>query len=156
VIRRPAVALAAVLGLTACGSGDDGDGDGDGDDDATIEVTDAWARTTPAGATTGAVYLTIASDADDSLQGVSVDPSVAAAAEMHVSMLNADGTSMMHPLPEVPLPAGEPVSFAPNDDHVMLVRLAAPLAAGATFGATLHFATAPDQVVTVTVSDDGP
>lgn len=154
MIRRPAVVLAAVIGLTACGSGDEGDGDGDGG--ATIEVTDAWARTTPVGATTGAVYLTIASDAADSLQGVSVDPSVAAAAEMHMSMLNADGTSMMHPLPEVPLPAGEHVSFAPNDDHVMLVGLAAPLAPGATFDATLHFATAPDQVVTVAVSDDGP
>ena len=151
-MTRRAAAIAAVLVLAACGSDDDGDDGGAG----AIEVTDAWARTTPVGATTGAVYLTIESDAAGAVQGVTVDPSIAAAAELHMSMDNADGTSMMHPLSEVPLPAADPVSFAPKGNHVMLVDLAAPLAAGATFDAILHFATAPDQVVTVTVSDDAP
>jgi len=152
VTRRPVAALlAAVLTLAACGS-DEGDDGGRGD----VTVTGAWARTTPVGARTGAVYFTLESDAADSLQRVSVDPSVAAAAEMHMSMVNADGTSMMHSLSEVPLPAGEPVTFAPNGDHVMLVDLAAPLVGGATFDASLQFATAPDQVVTVTVGDDAP
>ena len=147
--RRAAAALPAVLALAACGSDDGGNG-------GAVEVIDAWARTTPIGATTGAVYLTIESSAADSLLGVTVDPSIAAAAEMHMSMENAEGTSMMHPLSEMPLPADEPVSFTPNGDHVMLVHLAAPLAAGAAFDATLQFATAPDQVVKVTVSDDAP
>ena len=51
---------------------------------------------------------------------------------------------------------GRPRFVRPKGNHVMLVDLAAPLAAGATFDAILHFATAPDQVVTVTVSDDAP
>ena len=154
--RAVGAALAAVMALTTCSSDDDGDGD-DGDDrPSDVTVTDAWARTSPVGATTGAVYFTIESDAPDTVQGVAVGPSIAGGAELHTSMVTTDGASTMQPLPEVALPAGDTVALAPNGDHVMLVDLAAPLAAGATFDVTLHFATAADQVVTVNVSDDAP
>jgi len=86
---------------------------------------------------------------------VVVDPSVAADAELHMTMAGGGGTSMM-PLGDVPLPAGEAVAFAPNGNHVMLVELAAPLQAGSAFAITLQFAGAPDEVVTVPVSDDAP
>ena len=151
---RGAALGALVLG--ACGSGDAGNTPDGADAGEAITVIDAWARTTPAGASTGAVYLALTSTEDDALQGVTVEPSVARTAQLHVTMRDAAGTSTMHALEALALPAGETVVLAPNGDHVMLVDLAAPLAAGATLSATLQFAEAPDQDVTVTVRDDAP
>ena len=48
-----------------------------------LAVHDVWARTTPPGATVGAVYLTASSAADDALVGADVDPSIAASAMLH-------------------------------------------------------------------------
>ena len=81
--RRHAVAVVA-LGLGGCG--DDGGRYGDTDravDSGTVEVSDAWARSSPAGVTDGVVYLTIESAADDQLTGVSVPADVAATVELH-------------------------------------------------------------------------
>ena len=63
----PVVALA----LAACGG-----------DDA-ISIDSPWARTSPAATDRGAVYFEISADDADTLVGVSVDESVAAAAEIH-------------------------------------------------------------------------
>lgn len=38
---------------------------------AAVDVRDAWARATPAGASTGAVYFTLTSPAGDTLTGAS-------------------------------------------------------------------------------------
>src|SRR5690606_27441472 len=81
--------------LGACG---DGGGDADATTDAAgdvaprLEVTDAWARTSPRTADAGAVYLRIANDgdADDALVGVEVDPAVAARAELHETVAVED------------------------------------------------------------------
>jgi copper(I)-binding protein len=88
---RTAIALLAFLAptalLAACGDDDDSDADGTTPTGsaAAVEITDAWARTSPAMATAGAVYMQIenAGEADDALIGVAVDPSVAATAELH-------------------------------------------------------------------------
>lgn len=71
---------------------------------ATIEVTDAWCRTSAAMADAGACYMTISNGgpADDTLLSVSVDTSVAASAELHetVSADAADnGSSMSTDMP---------------------------------------------------------
>ena len=49
-----------------------------GVDDAGVEVSDAWARSSPPGVTDGAAYMTIESAADDQLVGASVPADVAA------------------------------------------------------------------------------
>lgn len=56
-----------------------------------VEVSGAWARTTASGATTGVVYMTITGNRTDRLESLTVDPSIAAAAELH-QMVAADGT----------------------------------------------------------------
>jgi copper(I)-binding protein len=141
--------LAAPALLGGCGSGSDSDG-------ASVTVRDAWARTTPAGASTGAVYFLAESEEDDTLEAAVVDSSIAASAAVHMTMAAADGTSVMHDMGPLFLPAGEEVVFDPNGTHVMLVDLAAPLAAGESFDVTLQFAEAPDVVVPVTVADEAP
>lgn len=132
--------------LVACG----------GDDGSPVEVRDPWARTTATGATVGAIYVELESAGDDTLRGVTVDDSVAAEVVLHATTTGDDAMSTMDPIDGVDLPAGELVNLAPNGTHVMLEDLAAPLVAGATFEATLQFAEAPDQTITVTVLDDAP
>ncbi len=128
--------------LAACGDGG-------------VSVAGVWARATPGAVTTGAVYLEIAAPGGDVLTGVSVDPSVAAAAEIHETV--AVGSSMtMRPVAQVPVPDGETVVFAPGGFHVMLVDLAAPLTPGAVFPLRLTFATAGEEVVEVEVRLDPP
>ncbi len=87
-LRRSALALAGLtllaMPLAACGD------DSDSADDTTtttpaptVEITGAWARTSPASATNGAAYMQLTASTDDALLSASVDPSVAAKVEVH-------------------------------------------------------------------------
>lgn len=143
--RAAAWSLALASGLGACGSASTDDG---------IEITDAWARTTPSGATTGAVYLTISSPEDDVLEGATTE--AADAAQIHMTMSGTDGTSMMHQVDGLELPAGEDVTLESGGYHVMLIDLVAPLAAETVFEITLQLARSPDVTIEVPVMDDAP
>jgi copper(I)-binding protein len=89
------VAVAALsTGLVACG------GDSESSDatppasvQVGVEIAGAWARTSPMEVTLGAAYMTITSDVDDELTDVSVDPSIAATAEIH-EMVMAEMSDM--------------------------------------------------------------
>jgi len=77
--------VATGLSLAACGGDDSSTAEGrmampSGSD---IEVTAAWARTSPAMASMGAAYMTIMSMNDDRLVAASVDSSIADHAEVH-------------------------------------------------------------------------
>lgn len=151
---RPLAELAAVLAavllaplVAACG-GSSGAATG-------IEVTHAWARTTAPGVSVGAVYLTVSSDADDTLTGATVDPGVAAEAELHTETTSGGMTSMS-PVASLPVGTRAPLVLDPIGDHLMLVDLARPLTKGETFEVTLHFAEAGDERVNVEVRDQAP
>jgi copper(I)-binding protein len=73
-----------------------------------------------------------------------------------MTMTGSDGTSMMHAVSSLEVPAGEAVNLEPNGVHVMLVDLAAPLEAGDTFDLTVDLAEAADVRVSVDVADDPP
>ncbi len=88
---RPRWLTAAALGLTLATGLAAGCGTTEAAPTSGVEVSGAWARTTATGATTGVVYLTITGHQTDRLDGASVDPSIATAAELH-QMVAADGT----------------------------------------------------------------
>lgn len=190
-VLRPALVILAVLAATsllvACGDDDEPAATTAGATAAMIEVTDAWARTSPSVASAGAVYLTIANtgDVDDALIGASVDPSVAATAEVHETVaaseaggststamdggmttettaMGTDTTAMgggmmtMRPVDRIPVAAGDSVALEPGGYHVMLLDLVAPLEVGSTIEVTLTFEEAGEQVVTVDVRDTAP
>ena len=81
------IALAAcfaVLLLSACGS----------DSDAAtrpMSVSDAWALATATGQPNGAVYFTITSATEDTLEHVSVSTSIADHTELHQAVTTATG-----------------------------------------------------------------
>jgi copper(I)-binding protein len=87
---------------------------------------------------------------------VTVSPAVAEEAQIHMTMDGAGGTSMMHAVQALELPADAEVVLEPGGYHVMLIELVEPLAAGDEFDLTLEFAQAPDATVTVEVRDDAP
>lgn len=149
-----------------------------------LEVTDAWARTSPAVATAGAAYLDITNgtETDDVLLSASVDATVAARVELHETTAVEDegdagmgegmggeegegttDTSMvgapmmqMQPVEDIPVPAGETVSLEPGGLHIMMLDLAEPLETGATIELTLTFEQAGDVVVMAEVRDMAP
>lgn len=196
LVTAVALGLAATSLLVACGDDDDtaqvsGDATPVTEAEAPstteaageIELTGAWARTSPAIATAGAAYLDITNgtDVDDVLLEASVDPSVAAKVELHetVEATADDGamgegmagdagegmtsTSMagspmmqMVPVEEIPVPAGETVVLEPGGLHIMMLDLAEPLEVGTTIDITLSFEEAGDLVVTAEVRDTAP
>lgn len=168
-LRRAAVLLTAGLLFTACGD----------DTDATlsggVEVSGAWARTSPMDAANGAAYLTVTSPVDDAIVAVSVDASVAGRAELHETvMAEPTGTTMgagmgmgtgttmpmgemtMREVDEITLPAATAVALAPGGLHVMLLDLVEPLEVGDTITVTLTLESAGELVVEVPVLDEAP
>jgi hypothetical protein len=142
--------MAAALGLLFAACGDDHPEQVD-----ELTISGVWARPTPANATNGVVYLTVASPVDDAIVGVAVPAEVAADATLHETMGDTGGTSpmanmpnmttaggemTMEPVESVALPAHTPIKFEPGGYHIMLTGLAAPLLEGSTFELTVEFA----------------
>ena len=130
-----------------------------------IEITGAWARTSPMMATMGAAYMSIVSMDGDRLLAAAVDSSIAASAEVHevvpaegsdTSMPMGTGEMVMREVEAIEIPAGEMVMLMPGGYHVMLIDLVAPLEIGQTFDVVLTFENAGDVVVPVEVRDDAP
>lgn len=160
-MRRVLASIAAALlsvGIAACG--DDGASDGTGSE---VTVDGAWARTSPNMVSRGAVYMEIDPSVDDRLVGVAVDPSIAAVAEIHetvmsnpTSMPMDPAEMMMRPIMSLDVPADGGVQLKPGGYHIMLIDLVEPLVTGRTFDVTLTFDVSGDLVVPVTVSDEAP
>jgi len=113
-----------------------------------IEVSDAWARATAPGQSSGAVYATILNDGGgDELISVSTG---AGSAMLH-SNDSIDGVARMRMMAKLPIPARSRVELAPGAAHVMLGGLKAPLVAGAKFPVTFQFAKAGPRTVEVGV-----
>jgi copper(I)-binding protein len=117
-----------------------------------VQVRDVWARATPGGAQTAAVYVTMASPAGDRLTGASTP--AAQTAGLH-SMTTDNGVMKMRQVDGIDLPAGQTVMLKPGGYHIMLTGLAQPLKEGQSFPLTLTFAKAGAQEVTVSVQKIG-
>lgn len=116
---------------------------------AGVTVTNAFARATPPGADTAAVYLSLRSDSDDALTGASTP--VAASAMLHKTTMTGMVMSM-DMIDQVLLPAGQTVALAPDQMHIMLSGLKTRLVKGTTIPLHLTFAHAPAQDVTIPVA----
>ncbi len=186
------LALASVLGA-ACGSDSASTSAGTGgttgetgaettgagaETAGAIEISDAWARTSPSEVDTGAAYMMIKGGTDDdSLLSIEVPSTIAGMAQIHEmvpvsggsdsSMAmgsddTTDGTGggdamvMQEVKGGLEIPAGKTVELAPGGYHVMLMELAAPLKEGSTFDLTLTFEKAGEKTVSVEVRTEAP
>ena len=117
-----------------------------------LEVSNAWARATPGKAEIGGVYLSLQSPVADRLTGLSTP--VASTAQLHTGTMEG-GIMKMRPLPELDLPAGQPVALKPGGEHIMLIGLQQPLREGQSFTLTLNFEKAGARSVSVAVEKAG-
>lgn len=114
-----------------------------------IRVDQAWARASAGAATTGAAYVTLIGGTQaDQMTGASSP--VSAGASVHTTA-DDNGVMRMRPVPLVPIPAGQKVTFKPGGLHIMLEGLKHPLTAGQSFPLTLTFAHAAPVTVDVPV-----
>ena len=120
-----------------------------------IQVENPWARATPSGAKTGAVYMTIDNKLSiaDRLTGLSSE--VAKKLQIHETKTDKGITKMREISGGLPVPAGGSVVLKPGGYHVMLIDLNKPLKAGETFPVTLVFEKAGKISITVPVQSMG-
>ena len=104
---------------------------------AEIEVTKAWARATPPGASVGAVYLTIANRGGAADRLVSVTSPAAQSAMLHQTIEESGVSSMREA--EGSIAPGSILDMRPGGAHIMLMGLTGPLKAGETVEVTLQF-----------------
>ncbi len=121
---------------------------------STVEITGGWARATPAGATAGAAYATLASATGDRLLAVRVGADVAATAELHEVVAAENGQMTMQKVDGVDLAPGVPLKLEPGSNHLMLIGLVKPLVNGDSLALTLTFQNAGDVELRIPVRDE--
>jgi len=102
----------------------------------TVEVKDAWVRTTVQGQTATGAFMKIT--AKDGAQLVSASSPVAGVTEVHEMKMEGD-VMKMRAVPALDLPAGKTVELKPGGYHVMLLDLKTALKKGSTVPLTLVF-----------------
>lgn len=119
-----------------------------------ITVQSVWARATPPGAKTGAVYLTLINKGSTDDKLVSVTTPVASMAGLHTEIMN-NGVTEMRPIASVDVAPGSQATLKPGGMHIMLMGLKNPLKHGQHFSLTLHFLHAAPKTVQVEIAKIG-
>jgi copper(I)-binding protein len=122
-----------------------------------IVVTKAWARATPPGAATGAVYITLQNQGNAPVRLVRITSPVAKSAMLHETV-EEDGVSQMR-MTNGDIPAGATLEMKPGGSHVMLMGLHSTLKPGETISLTLGFEEGDDLTVEAKIAPigaDGP
>lgn len=121
----------------------------------TIEVSNGWSRATAPRAPVGAGYLTIRNRGRLADRLVSVTSPRVTRVEIH-TMSTTGGVMRMRPLyGGITIPAGGTVTLASGGNHLMLLGLKKPLAAGERVPVTLRFARGGKVTTLLHVSQAG-
>lgn len=120
-----------------------------------LVIDHPWARASAGQAANGAMYVSVTNHGTAVDRLVGVETGAAERAELHAHEIDAAGVMSMHAVEAVDVPAGATIVLAPGGLHVMLFGLAAPLALGTTFEATLTFERAGRVAVEVHVENVG-
>ena len=120
---------------------------------ADVTITDGWARASVLTSRPAAAYLTLQSDEEEQLIGVSTP--AAGHVTIHAVETDANGVSRMVEIEALNLPAGEPVTLAPGGMHLMLMALSEKLEEGTLLPLTLTFASGAKIDISVPVLGPG-
>jgi len=126
-------------------------------DEATLGdlvIRHVWSRATIASVGTGAVYLEVDNNGATADRLVGVATPVAAMAHLHTTEMQGNMASMQA-IDGLDVPAGGKIILKPQNSHVMLMGLSAPLKQGTTFPLTLQFEKAGKVDVNVPVEAAG-
>jgi copper(I)-binding protein len=135
------LALTAALSLaTAANAGD------------SIMIHDAYARSSTAQSTTGAVFLTVMNTGEQADRLLKVHSNIAKRVELHSNVEDANGVmKMMHLEDGIIIPAGGSHTLKRGGDHAMMMGLTQGLAQGDVISVTLTFENAGEITVEVPV-----
>jgi copper(I)-binding protein len=122
-----------------------------------LEIAHPWSQELPPNAPTVAAYFVINNKGTTDDRLLSVDTPIAGEAQLHEHVMQGDMMKMQH-VPNVEVPAGDEVTFAPMAYHVMLLDLKdrSLLTDGKRFPMTLHFEKSGDVTVEVAVQKQAP
>lgn len=136
-----ALILAGILFLSACASKGEG-----------LQAEGYWMRSgLKDGNSAAYMMLTNFTDQDVALIGASSD--AAAAVEIHLSSMGADGIMKMEQQRSVAIPTGEILELKPGSYHVMFIGLTGDLTVGDEVTLTLHFEGYDDLTLNLPVQD---
>lgn len=122
-----------------------------------IRIDAAYARVASPNAASGAVFMTIVNRATAEDRLIAAESGVAQKVELHTHSMTAEGVmQMLHVTEGFAVPAARNHALERGGDHVMLLGLTRPLAAGDAFSLTLTFERAGKIVVIVQVNNDVP
>lgn len=136
----PIVVLA--MAVAACGGSN------------SMEVTDAWGRSSPQVAQAGAFYVTVENGTGTGDRLVAAASDRCGMTELHTTVMT-DGVMSMRPAEadQLSIREGERLDMEPGGLHVMCMGLVEPLVAGEEIPLTLTFAEAGDIEVTISIED---
>lgn len=133
--------LAGMLLLSACGPKGEG-----------VQAENFWMRSgMKDGNSAGYMMITNYTDADVAFTGASSD--VAAAVEVHLSSVDANGVMQMAQQESVLIPGGRALELKPGSYHIMFIGLTKDLMTGDEVTLTLHFDGYGDLTLIVPVKD---
>jgi copper(I)-binding protein len=121
---------------------------------AAIIIEQPWARATPKGAKTGAVYMTLVNNGTSSDRLLGATTPLADKVQFHQETED-NGVSRMREVHNVALEPGAKVIFKPGEIHMMIVGLKQPLKEGQSFPLALQFEKAGNVDVTVAIEKVG-
>lgn len=117
-----------------------------------VEASDAWARAGMRDGTS-AVYMMLANGTSQDVELIGASSDAAAAAEVHLSQINADGVMQMLKQDAVSIPSKKLLELKPGSYHIMMIGLKQDLNVGDSISVTLHFNGYEDVTLTVPVKD---
>lgn len=115
----------------------------------------AWARATPPGSTTTAIYLTLMNHGSANVDLTSVTADISDKVELHTH-INTDGTMKMQQVSAITIPTGGEASLKPHGDHIMVFNLQEPLVAGKEVKVELSFNDGNKKTLTIPVHKESP
>lgn len=141
------LALVAPLGVDAAAAYHD-------DECHLATLFNGYARSTPEGAPTGAVFGLLVNLGAETDTVLSITTSAADAAEMHEMIVGEGDVMQMRPVEGgFVVPPADFLTLAPGGLHIMLIGLKQPLVAGETLDLVLTFEHAGEVTVQVPVID---
>jgi hypothetical protein len=135
-----AMLLAGMFLLSACSTGEG------------VEAHEFWMRS---GLKDGnsAAYMILHNHTDKDVALIGASSDAAAAVEIHLSSMGADGTMQMAQQESVAIPADKELELKPGSYHIMFIGLTKDLNVGDEVNLTLHFDGYDDVTLTVPVQD---
>jgi len=119
-----------------------------------LRIDHPFARATPPGARTGAVFFTVDNASKEADRLLRASTPIAAGVVLHQMALE-DGVMKMRAVPSVEVRAGGRLELKPNGYHLMLLDLKQPLKIGEKFPLTLTFEDAGTVLISVWVEEMG-